>query len=208
MLFRRQPTGAIAEEPATQVVVPDPFPEFVVPSRLLDLVTQEAYEKLAGGLGFNPTELVKVRLVNFMAEAGIGIYDHQQVNDWLRKKRIKEGKECWCWRPLRDIDIITDYLWGRDDVTFRWNDGFYTANHDDCRVYDRIVPFAALGKVATIQKEFGPEVKFFVSDYATRSAIRPVDPFIMVRPAARSADIESYNLIFDHWDEPGFGSSE
>jgi hypothetical protein len=206
MLFRRQP--AVVEEPVTQVVVPDPFPEFVVPSRLLDLVTQEAYEKLAGGLGFNPTELIRVRLINFMADAGIGIYDYRQVSEWLRKRRLQEGKARWCWRPLRAIDTITEYSWGRNETTFHWQDGFYSSGDDDCRVYDRLVPFSALEKVATIQRKFGSEVKFFVSDYATRATTRPVDPFIMVRPSARSANTEDYNLIFDHWDEPGFGESE
>src|SRR3989344_5481107 len=78
---------------------------------------------------------------------------------------------------------------------------FYDKKEWRCRPYERLVPFHALEKVAKIETKFGDRVKFFVSDYATPN----VDPFIMVRPAACDSCDHEYNLIFDAWDEPGFG---
>ncbi len=106
--------------------------------------------------------------------------------------------------PLRDKDIITGYQWGYDHQTGKWSDSFYSSSDKkwQCRPYERLVPMHALEKVAKIEAKFGDSVKFLVSDYAAPNA----DPFIMVRPAMCDSGTQAeYHLIFDVWDEPGFG---
>lgn len=179
-----------------------PFPTARVPLRLFESQKQRSYEEVAQQLDFDPAELTRAQLLEFFWTEGITLYDYDQVNAWLGKKKAEAKAKLWCWRPLREKDIITAYRWGFDYEKGKWNDGFYRAKNWSCRPYDRLVPLHALLKVAKIEGKFGDRVKFFVSDYATPD----VDPFIMVRPAMCDSGTQAeYNLIFDVWDEPGFG---
>lgn len=180
-----------------------PFPQGKVPTRLVESQKQRSYEEVAQLLGFMPAELVRAQLLEFFEEEGIKLYDYGQVSAWLTKKKVEVGAQHWCWRPLREKDIITGYVWGYDARKRTWGDGFYDSLDKswECRPYARLVPRRAIEKVAKIEAKFGDRVKFFVSDYAHPD----VDPFIMVRPASCDDGGDDYCLIFDVWDEPGFG---
>lgn len=180
-----------------------PFPQGKVPTRLVEPSKQRSYEEVAQSLGFMPAELVRAQLLEFFEEEGIKLYDYNQVSAWLTKKKVEAGAQHWCWRPLRKKDIITDYVWGYNARSGIWSDGFYSASTKswECRPYARLVPQHAIEKVVKIEAKFGDRVKFFVSDYAHPD----VDPFIMVRPAMCQDGSDNYYLVFDVWDEPGFG---
>lgn len=172
------------------------FPTARVPMIVID--EQGSYEELAETLGFAPAELVRAQLLEFFARAGIKIYDYDRVSQWLTKKRKEAKKSRWCWRPLRLKDVVRGYRWGS------WEeDDFYDSGDSGCRQYERLIPRGVLEKVAKIEVAFGDRVNFFVSDYADQKP----DPFIMVR--AKTVDTDNprdYQFVFDHWDEPGFGS--
>lgn len=179
-----------------------PFPTARVPLRLVEPTKQRSYEEVAQSLGFAPTELVRVQLLEFFEEESIKLYDYNQVSAWMTGKRRQAKAWPWCWRPLRKKDIITGYHWGYDEWHNKLSDGFYDSKKWSCRPYERLVPLHALEKVARIEAKFGDRVKFLVSDYPASDP----DPFIMVRPAMSDSGTEAeYNLIFDVWDEPGFG---
>ena len=178
-----------------------PFPTARVPLRLVESQKQRSYEEVAQSLGFVPSELTRAQLLEFFEVESIKLYDYNQVSAWLTKKKQQAEAEHWCWRALREKDILTGYHWGCDIEKRGRSDGFYSKSWQ-CRPYERLVPLHALEKVVKIEAKFGDRVKFFVSDYATSD----VDPFIMVRPAmCDSGTNAEYNLIFDAWDEPGFG---
>lgn len=183
-----------------------PFPAARVPERLVQPEKQRSYEEVAKSLGFTPTELIRAQLIEFFEHEGIKLYDYGQVSAWLSKKKEQAKAMNWCWRPLRGNDVITEYEWGIIWRSFGGADcfdGFYSSKQSGCRPYERLVPLHALEKVAKIQAKFGESVKFFVSDYASPAA----DPFIMVRPATpHTGELSEYNLVFDVWDEPGFGA--
>ena len=71
------------------------------------------------------------------------------------------------------------------------------------RVNDKLIPLHALEKLKLIENEFGNQVSFYVSDYTSDVP----DPFIMVVPKNinTNVDVKDYIIIFDMWDEPGFG---
>lgn len=185
-----------------------PFPSAAVPARLVEPEKQRSYEEVAKALGFAPAELTRAQLIKFFEQEGIKLYDSSQVRAWLTKKKVEAKVEHWCWRALREKDIITGYNWGhsrdKDGIWGRWEDGFYSSSDKSwqCRPYERLVPLHALEKVAKIEAKFGDRVKFFVSDFASPHA----DPFIMVRPAMCDSGDHDYQLVFDVWDEPGFGA--
>lgn len=179
-----------------------PFPTARVPLRLIESQKQRSYDEIAQSLGFIPAELTRAQLLEFFETEGIELYDYSQVTAWLTRKKTQAKAANWCWRPLREKDIITGYTWGWSRERSRYSNGFYSSNEWGCRPYERLVPMHALEKVAKIEAKFGERVKFFVSDYASPN----VDPFIMVRPTMTvSGTSAEYYLVFDVWDEPGFG---
>lgn len=193
-LFNRSPKAAVLAPPVT------PFPSAALPECLVAFETQRRYEEVAKTLGFDPPELTRAQLIEFFTQEDIVLYNYDEVNRWLKKKRQEAGLGSWCWRPLRGKDVITEYRWGWGRADGGWLDGFYM--EAQCPPYDRLVPMHALEKVVKIEAKFGDKVKFFVSDYASPNA----DPFIMVRPAKMDSSTDgSYHLVFDCWDEPGFG---
>ena len=190
----------VAPQQTAEVI---PFPSAKVPEQVIEPEKRQSYEEVARVLGFKPAELVRAELLEFFEQEGTKLYDCSQVKAWLSDKKKKAKAKHWCWRPLREKDIITGYLWGYMKDTQTWDDGFYssTSKSWECRPYQRLVPLHALEKVVKLEAKFGGYVKFFVSDYA----VPDVDPFIMVRPAACDDGGDNYHLIFDAWDEPGFG---
>ena len=204
--FRKRRATAVATEEIAELerIVAIPFPTANVPTRLIESQKQQSYEEVAKQLGFIPAELTRAQLLEFFEDESIKLYDYAQVCAWMTKKKVEAKAYNWCWRALREKDIITGYRWGFDQEKQRWNDGFYSSGDKkwQCRPYERLVPLHALEKVAKIEAKFGDRVKFLVSDYAAPNA----DPFIMVRPAMCDSGTQAeYNLIFDVWDEPGFG---
>ncbi len=195
---------ALAEVAELERMAAIPFPTARVPLRLVEPQKQRSYEEVAKSLGFFPAELTRAQLLEFFEDEGIKLYDYAQVCAWMTKKKVEAKAENWCWRALREKDIITGYRWGYDRQAGKWSDGFYSSSDKkwQCRPYERLVPMHALEKVAKIEAKFGDRVKFLVSDYAAPDA----DPFIMVRPTMCDSGTQAeYNLIFDVWDEPGFG---
>lgn len=208
--FRKRREIAVANKAAEaeiaelEKIAAIPFPTAQVPGRLVESEKQRSYEEVAKSLGFIPAELTRAQLLEFFETEGIKLYDYKQVCAWMTEKKKQANAENWCWRALREKDIIIGYHWGYSQERGVWNDGFYSSQSKkwECRPYERLVPLHALEKVAKIEAKFGDQVKFFVSDYAARDA----DPFIMVRPAKSETGIlANYLLVFDVWDEPGFG---
>lgn len=189
--------NAAAEDRATA------FPEASIPKSLVGSDKQCSYEELAKKLGFAPAELTRAQLLAFFEGELIKLYNYEQVQTWLIAKKEEAKAKNWCWRSLRERDVVTSYSWGWDDENSGWGDGFYSSKDWNCRPYERLVPAHALEKVAKIEAKFGDRVKFFVSDFASSNP----DPFIMVRPAMSiSGEEAEYYMIFDVWDEPGFGA--
>ncbi len=198
---QEEPSSVVPETPAVERRLADviPFPVSQIPQRVVSPETQRSYEGVAQQLGFVPAELTRAQLLEFFEEAHIHLYDYGQVRAWLTRKRKAAGLESWCWRPLREKDSIVGYVWG---ISRGRSDGYHSSKLWECRPYERLVPLHALEKVAKIEAKFADRVKFFVSDYVDPN----VDPFIMVRPAMCDSGTEAeYNLVFDVWDEPGFG---
>lgn len=200
--LRKRRAVAVAEITELERIAAIPFPTARVPLRLVESQKQRSYEEVAQSLGFIPAELTRAQLLEFFETEGIKLYDYSQVSAWLTGKKEQAKATHWCWRALREKDAIEGYRWGQNRETGRNNDGFYSGKDWSCRPYERLVPIHALEKVAQIEAKFGDRVKFFVSDYASPNA----DPFIMVRPAMCDSGTQAeYCLIFDVWDEPGFG---
>lgn len=202
--IRKRPINRVlsAEMEELERISAIPFPTCRTPNRIIVPEKQRSYDEVAQQLGFAPAELIRAQLLGFLESEGIKLYDHSQVDAWLAEKKKQAKAANWCWRALRERDVISGHHWGYNREAMRNEDGFYNSNEWSCRPYDRLVPIGALEKVAKIEAKFGDQVKFFVSDYASPNA----DPFIMVRPAMHnSGAVAEYNLIFDAWDEPGFG---
>jgi hypothetical protein len=194
---KKEPTTAVLDSPPSPVI---DFPEGKIPHSVANKDTQLAYKDLSDKLGFKPPEFIYEQLIEFCELESIKIYDYDQVNKWLGKKKKEEKQKYWCWRPLRDKDICNKTVWGL--VDWGYSDGYYDYESNACRPYERLVPIQALNKVLKIENRFGDDVKFFVSDYSSDNP----DPFIMVRPSKRwRGNIERITVIFDVWDEPGFG---
>lgn len=203
-------TGAeakVIERPA--VVVPT-GPERPVAE--LRGITYEEFQKMrdyasvAESIGFRPAELVLTELYDFLEKQGIKVFNNGAVREWLDSKKPTDIDH-WCWRPLRQKDIIEKYLWGfvRDSNGMTVSEsGYYNSSRWECRPYSRLVPRHALEKVEKIALRFSDEVNFFVSDFA----VPDLDPFIMARPLACNdgGGSRNYIVIFDMWDEPGFGN--
>lgn len=167
------------------------------------------YESIAEELNYKPAQLLQEQLFRFLKENDIQIYDFDAVDRYLAAIAEKEGK-VWIWRPLRQQDTPN---WGagecgRNNHIGWWgraptgHTGQVFAGHGSCRpkdwvyrAYDRAVPAHVLRHVKKIEGKFGERVKFLVSDYA----VPKPDPFIAV--TAPDVDL----IIFDAWDEPGFG---
>jgi hypothetical protein len=178
-----------------------PYPRSAVPAPIVDEVVQPDYDTLSGELGFEPAELIRARLINFLGNEGIALFDRSQAYAWLTEKREEDGdNRFWCWRPLRSKDAISEYGWNGEDG--EWSDGFYTSTDEDyrwhCRPYDRLIPLEALQNVAKIEQAFGDSVKFFVSDYDSEKA----HSFIMVRPSAEDPSYDAFEFIFGGWENP------
>jgi hypothetical protein len=175
-------------------VIDLPRPEGRVPATLAQaLVT---YDQLAKDLGFAPEDLVRARLMTYFSEKGIRVYDYAEVDMYLRDKCVKDKQDRWVWRPLRQKDVPAAF-WNGDP---KYNHGCYWTH--SCPPYSRIVPRHALEKVALIERAFKDQVQFFVSDYPVKAP----DPFIGVRVINSHDPVADAMIIFDVWDEPGFGA--
>lgn len=169
------------------------FPTASVPNLT---IVKRSYDEVARSLGFFPGELIRIQLLEFFKEEKIKLYNRSQVESWLIEERKQAKANSWCWRPLREKDILTSFQLTSyaDD-----EDGYYDSKKWECRPYGNLVPRHALEKAVKIEAKFGDHVKFFVSDY---SSVKP-DIFIMVRSALLGE--RHGNFIFDAWNEPSFG---
>lgn len=95
------------------------------------------------------------RVVDFLWEKGIEIYDYDHVEKYLEQMGRRMGKSL-CWRGLRD------------------KDGHYSGWHN----YDRAVPVEILQNVDLLMNQFPTtELIFMVSDFEVPNP----DPFITVQ---------------------------
>lgn len=156
--------------------------------RLVEAVP-DGYADVAARLGFRPAAMVAAEMAAFAAKSGWETFALADVDRWLRQKAGKEG---WSWRPLRDADCV-NYAWR----------GQHCGSYDpkDCAVYDRLVPERPLRKALALSERFGKEIAFFVSDVDADP-----DPFIMAVPTISFDVVSEVIMVFDVWDEPGFGN--
>lgn len=197
MFRKNKPDDNLAGPRSDVLTRPLPaMPKFVVAPE-----ARMSYRELADDLGFRPAELVRAELIEFFVTNQIPLFDYNAVAGYLTAKKVQEGAKKWCWRPLREKDAV-DYSWSTNE--YGWIvDGGYNSSRGECPPYQRLVPQHALEKVMMVEAAFGPDARFFVSDYP---AVLP-DPFIMVVPSITpSGSMSPYILIFDVWDEPDFGS--
>lgn len=163
---------------------------------------RRAYERTCEAIGFEPASLLHARILSFFKANGIRVFNYEDVSAYMVEKAEAEDK-IWHWRPLRSVDVVTDWDWGANRLgNFGQHisiDGwkahdYYSARVKACRTYHREVPLRVLGTVEQIHKEFGDKVNFFVTDYSSPNP----DPFIgiIVRDMER--------IVFDYWDEPDF----
>lgn len=163
----------------------------------------QQYAKQCALLDFEPAELLLAQIHVFMEKNGIPFYQYAEVDVWLRSK-CPYGK-VWVWRPLRPKDATKDWeivgdnrgpvIW-RKNITVLGH-GSYAYNEIGRFPYSRLVPFSVLQNVAKLETAFPDKLLFFVSDY---QAAVP-DPFIALNTKCTGGNM----LIFDAWDEPGFG---
>jgi hypothetical protein len=200
-----------------RVVIPAPIPDPArrpVPMKVV-AGTQSlgVYENLAKELDYQPAQLLEEQIRRFLVENNIQVFDYDEVDRYLAHI-AEDVKKVWIWRPLRKQDN-PDWGegWFAENGHLGWSgrapkghgDGTVFAGHGSCRPkehayrpYHHAVPAHVLRKVKTIQDKFGAQVKFLVSDYA----VPKPDPFI----AVTAHDVP--RIIFDVWDEPGFGDTE
>ena len=161
-----------------------------VPLRLVPSGGEKAsYAELADSLGYAPRDLIELRVRDALADLGIEIYSHNQVVFFMDQICRKLDAE-WVWRPLSAGDGA--------GVDMRRNDrgnGWYT---DNVKPYALAIPVEHLRNAKALRDKIGPDVRFFVTDYATKDD-RP-DPFI----AAFIIGMKN-PIVFGVWDEPGFG---
>lgn len=159
-------------------------------------LTLKTYEDLSSELGFIPAQLLEAKLLLFLHEEKMPVYDYREVHKYLAVLANKE-KKIWTWRPLREKDKPNGWHWG--DTVRDWEGGWSPGHGSyrdtwNYRPYDKAIPIHILRRVKKIQDQFEDKVLFFVSDYA----VPQPDPFIMVT----ALDIS--RIIFGVWDEPGF----
>lgn len=194
--LRKIDTASVVETPAVVKMVPViPFPE----KRIANPVHEpEVYDATARKLKFAPEELVRSRVLAFLRDSEIQVYDYDQVNAYMTMVREQAEKDFWYWRPLRQKDNL-DYTWGTCPG-FPQQDGYYDPSHNSA-VYQRLVPKHALDKIILLERKFKNQLAFFVSDYGDPKP----DPFLGVRPRLTN-DVGDPLIVVDVWDEPGFGS--
>lgn len=218
---------AVAEwkHPAPEVLaIPKPVAKRIALS--FNAETTRAYHTLAKKIGFYIPDITAELLKLFLVDHDIPVFSMSEVVTYMDNKADKEGrtdyasrnKLGWGWLPLRDKDNIKASFgrqMGHHQVhvnghySHEWkpaSDYYAPANNrsERTKAYDKPVPLHALQKVEVIEEEFGDQVVFFVSDYATAEWAKP-DPFLMVAiidPQTRAAGAR---MVIDFWDEPGFG---
>ncbi len=180
-------------------------PAILRPTPRLAVVGNEplgVYEQLAKELGFQPAQLLEEKLLRFLNENRIPVYNYREVDQYMASQAEKAGK-VWIWRPLRERDKPQGWVWsGRasnESKTANQSRGHGSYRDEfPYRPYARAVPIHILRQVKRIQDQFGDRALFFVSDYADPNP----DPFIMVT----AMDVQL--IVFGVWDEPGFGTDD
>ena len=150
----------------------------------------DEYLALAHGLNIASATrglVLQHEVADFLWEHDIEMYDYDDVVNFLGEVAPK-GNNVY-WRPLRDVDVTSDYNIGNKD-----DPGYYDDKEWNCRTYDKIIPIEILRNVKLLVEKFGDKLQFFVSDFASPNP----DPFIM----ATARDMTCF--VFGVWDGPGF----
>lgn len=176
--------GGITERDSVrkEPLVDRPEPENI---KRPDAAAADEYEAVAGDLGFAPPELLRQRIIEFMLDQGMPIFNNEKVDKFLKGIASKDGKY-WVWRPLKSAEPTSQ---------------FHATHHGQTvsAGYDKAVPLDILKRAGALKKKFGEKVDFFVSDYA----VKDPDPFIMLK----AKGIEQ-PIIFGVWDEPNWGKPD
>ena len=145
------------------------------------------YIRVCQEVGYECGDLVNEKLVAFLHEENIHIFDMDQVVPYLNEKLGAD----WQWRGLRQVDVdhmgatgnwrVTGRAGGRRDV--------YFAN----RPYRGAVPLPVLLTIKKVQ-EAVPEVFFYISAPKNNDG----DPFLLVTSQW------TRSFIIERWNEPNF----
>ena len=160
----------------------------------------DVYSEIAAEIGLVSPALTKNKLMAWLSENSVKVYDNAQVYEYLARQIGARGRITW--RPLRENDYAgPNWYWsntsrlasgGVRDIAVCMNNPLYS----------QPVPLHALRLVRDMEAALGKEVMaFFVSDVTQHEELRLNDPFLAVSTRNNLSDI----TIVDMWDEPGFG---
>lgn len=159
--------------------------------------SEQAYEKLAAEIGFEPAHfqlqrtqmaaaLHRKKMIEFFLDTGMPVYDAKAVSAYMSEvcRKINHGRQSW------ESNVVWYWNGLRPQDTFHWTN-LYSGGH-----YQHLVPIEMLRRVKMLIGLFGDQATFAVTDYMS---VNP-DPFITVRVLPHAE-----HFIFGVWDEPGFG---
>lgn len=191
-LFGSRQTAVVATAPA---IVARPTALVPVVERATD-----AYAEIASEIGLVSPALTKNKLMAWLADNSIKIYDEAQVYDYLARQIGSDGRITW--RPVRKKDYSGE-RWYWSNTSNRVSSGRRSISiYMNGPVYSMPIPLHALRLVRDMESALGKEsMAFFVSDVQDREEYRIDDPFLVVSP---NNDLSNITII-DMWDEPGFG---
>ena|SRR3990167_6457132 len=160
----------------------------------------DAYSDLAAEIGLVSPALTKNKLMAWLSDNSVKVYNNAQVYEYLARQIGGSGRITW--RPLRENDYTgPHWYWGNASrlASSRVRDISVYMNNP---LYSQPVPLHALRLVRDVEAAIGKGLMaFFVSDVTNHEELRLNDPFLAVSPCNDLGDI----TIVDMWDEPGFG---
>jgi len=190
-----------------QVITPPPRvqqPKPIISDEKLDIefaeLCQEEYSKVANAIGFNSAAIWERRILTLLHSLGHGIYNYEEVKEYLDQEFGKEKFEfwgqTWGWRSLRLCDNDNSGL-----VDFGHRGNSLNGNFELEGPYGEAVPLQVLEIIQKIL-EVDSNTNFFVSDIIRTKDKKPLlgDPFL----AISYTEYRGKLLVICCWDEPGF----
>ena len=152
-----------------------------------DVALLEQHAAISERLGVSSPaggELERVRFEAYLRDAGLRVYDADQVRVFLTSQY---GRKPWAFRPLREAD--------RPNVARWWDDSKPNGSiQAGLHCYEKAIPYPVLLTVERIVAKF-TAAKFYVSDERRKSDVS--DPFLLVL-------IDAREYIIERWDEPNY----
>lgn len=158
----------------------------------------DAYESLAGEIGFRPAALVAYKLRVYLSQNSHPVYPLASVEQYMDRlchaSRIPDSNRTWDWYPLRPKDRRR----GGVNINLRPQPNYGVGMLWAFGVYQRAVPLRVLELVSEIEAHMPDDLEYYVTDYRVASP----DPFIMAIP--RGSEERRYVTVIAVWDEPTF----